>query len=130
METRSVSRCVAIAAHGKRCQQSPFRGSPYCWHHTQSRKVWAPSRPLSAGATRDRAARAAEAAADAAPKVDQEALAARLASALGPDKLDELVAFLEGPDDGAYLLVKDDGGLLSEQSTSPRPTRSRRSASG
>src|SRR6185436_5562119 len=35
METRSVSRCVAIAAHGKRCQQSPFRGSPYCWHHTQ-----------------------------------------------------------------------------------------------
>ena len=130
METRSLSRCVAIAAHGKRCQQSPFRGSPYCWHHTQSRKVWAPSRPLSAGATRDRAARAAEAAADAAPKVDQEALAARLASALGPDKLDELVAFLEGPDDGAYLLVKDDGGLLSEQSTSPRPTRSRRSASG
>jgi hypothetical protein len=130
METRSVSRCVAIAAHGKRCQQSPFRGSPYCWHHTQSRKVWAPSRPLSASATRDRAARAAEVAADAVPKVDQETLAARLAAALGPEKLDELVAFLEGPDDGAYLLVKDDGGLLSEQSTSPRPTRSRRSASG
>jgi hypothetical protein len=130
METRSVSRCVAIAAHGKRCQQSPFRGSPYCWHHTQSRKVWAPSRPLSASATRDRAARAAEVAADAVPKVDQETLAARLAAALGPEKLGELVAFLEGPDDGAYLLVKDDGGLLSEQSTSPRPTRSRRSASG
>ena len=49
-KTRSVSRCVAVAAHGRRCQQSPFRGSPYCWHHTQSRKVWAPSRPLSAGA--------------------------------------------------------------------------------
>jgi|SRR5690242_10140097 hypothetical protein len=130
METRSVSRCVAIAAHGKRCQQSPFRGSPYCWHHTQSRKVWAPSRPLSASATRDRAARAADVAADAVPKVDQETLAARLAAALGPEKLGELVAFLEGPDDGAYLLVKDDGGLLSEQSTSPRPTRSRRSASG
>ena len=28
METRSLSRCVAIAAHGKRCQQIPFRGSP------------------------------------------------------------------------------------------------------
>jgi hypothetical protein len=69
-------------------------------------------------------------AADAVPKVDQEALAARLTAALGPEKLVELVAFLEGPDDGAYLLVKDDGGLLSEQSTSPRPTRSRRSASG
>src|SRR4051812_27835865 len=39
-----VRRCVAVAAHGKRCQQTPFRGSPYCWHHTQSRKVWAPSR--------------------------------------------------------------------------------------
>ena len=130
METRSVSRCVAIAAHGKRCQQSPFRGSPYCWHHTQSRKVWAPSRPLSASATRARAARAAEAAAEAGPRVDMDALAARLAAALGPEKLAEMVEFLEGPDDGAYLLVKDDGGLLSEQSTSPRPTRSRRSASG
>ena len=128
METRSVSRCVAIAAHGKRCQQSPFRGSPYCWHHTQSRKVWAPSRPLSASATRERAARAAEAAAEAAPKVDREALAIRLAAALGAEKLVEMVAFLEGPDDGAYLLVKDDGGLLSEHSSSPRPTRTRRTA--
>lgn len=128
METRSVSRCVAIAAHGKRCQQSPFRGSPYCWHHTQSRKVWAPSRPLSATATRERAARAAEAAAEAAPKVDVEAFAARLAASLGPEKLAELVEFLEGPDDGAYLLVKDDGGLLSEHSRSPRPSRTRRTA--
>jgi len=129
METRSVSRCVAIAAHGKRCQQSPFRGSPYCWHHTQSRKVWAPSRPLSARATRERAeAAAAEAAAEAAPKVDLEALGARLAAALGPDKLAELVEFLEGPDDGAYLLVKDDGGLLSEHSRSPQPSRTRRTA--
>jgi hypothetical protein len=128
METRSVSRCVAIAAHGKRCQQSPFRGSPYCWHHTQSRKVWAPSRPLSASATRERAARAAEAAAEAAPKVDLEALAARLAAALGPEKLAEMVAFLESPDDGAYLLVKDEGGLLSEHSRSPRHTRTRRTA--
>lgn len=127
METRSVSRCVAIAAHGKRCQQSPFRGSPYCWHHTQSRKVWAPSRPLSAGAGRERTARA-EAAAKAAPKVDPEALGARLAAALGPDKLVELVEFLDGPDDGAYLLVKDDGGLLSEHSRSPGPSRTRRTA--
>ena len=124
-----MSRCVAIAAHGKRCQQSPFRGSPYCWHHTQSRKVWAPSRPLSASATRERAARAAEAAAaEAGPKVDMEALAARLAAALGPEKLAEMVEFLEGPDDGAYLLVKDDGGLLSEHSRSPRPSRTRRTA--
>jgi hypothetical protein len=127
METRSVSRCVAIAAHGKRCQQSPFRGSPYCWHHTQSRKVWAPSRPLSAGATRERAA-SAGAAAEAAPKVDLDALGARLAAALGAEKLVELVEFLEGPDDGAYLLVKDEGGLLSEHSRSPSPSRTRRTA--
>jgi hypothetical protein len=126
METRSVSRCVAIAAHGKRCQQSPFRGSPYCWHHTQSRKVWAPSRPLSATASRERAARA-EAAADAVPRTD-EAFAVRLAAALGPEKAAELLAFLESPDDGAYLLVKDDGGLLSEHSRSPRPTQRRRTA--
>ncbi len=122
-----MSRCVAIAAHGKRCQQSPFRGSPYCWHHTQSRKVWAPSRPLSASATRERAARA-EAAAEAVPKVDVEALGTRLAAALGPEKLAEMVEFLEGPDDGAYLLVKDDGGLLSEHSRSPRQSRTRRTA--
>lgn len=122
MESRSVSRCVAIAAHGKRCQQSPFRGSPYCWHHTQSRKVWAPSRPLSASATRERAGRV-EAAAEAVPRVERDALAQRLATALGDEKLAEMVAFLEGPDDGAYLLVKDDGGLLSEHSSSPRPSR-------
>jgi hypothetical protein len=78
---------------------------------------------LSASATRERAARAAEAAAEVGPKVDLEALAARLAAALGPEKLAEMVAFLEGPDDGAYLLVKDEGGLLSEHSRSPRPTR-------
>jgi hypothetical protein len=128
METRSVSRCVAIAAHGKRCQQSPFRGSPYCWHHTQSRKVWAPSRPPSAGAPRERAAAGAAAAAEAAPKVDVDALGARLAAELGPEKLVELVEFLEGPDDGAYLLVKDDGGLLSEHNRSPSPSRTRRTA--
>ena len=44
MSSSSVNRCIAIAAHGRRCQQSTYRGSPYCWHHTQSRKVWAPSR--------------------------------------------------------------------------------------
>ena len=72
METRSVSRCVAIAAHGKRCQQSPFRGSPYCWHHTQSRKIWAPSRPV---VTPSAAAGRAEAApVEAAVAGDKDAL--------------------------------------------------------
>ena len=129
METRSVSRCVAIAAHGKRCQQSPFRGSPYCWHHTQSRKVWAPSRPLSSGAGRERAAeRPAGVAGEASSRLDDETMVRRVAAALGPDKLGELLEFLESPDDGAYLLVRDDTGLLTERSVSERPARHRRSA--
>ena len=41
-----------------------------------------------------------------------------------------MVAFLESPDDGAYLLVKDEGGLLSERSRlrSRRAQRTRRTA--
>jgi hypothetical protein len=47
MASMSVNRCIAVAAHGRRCQQTTYRGGPYCWHHTQSRKVWAPSRVSS-----------------------------------------------------------------------------------
>ena len=146
METRSVSRCVAIAAHGKRCQQSPFRGSPYCWHHTQSRKIWAPSRPLgsSSGSTAARATVPTEelvAEAERRAGVDRragedrragwsadEAMGRRLIDALGPERVAELVDFLESPADGAYLLVRDESGLLSERSISERPTRRRHSA--
>ncbi|WP_217913410.1 hypothetical protein [Miltoncostaea marina] len=142
METRSVSRCVAIAAHGKRCQQSPFRGSPYCWHHTQSRKIWAPSRPPSAarpatgaaaGATADGAGRNGRAGAhdDAdrrAGRAAEEAAALRLAHTLGPEKVEELIEFLEGPSHGAYLLVRDEAGIMSERSVSG-PAAERRSAS-
>ena len=145
VETRSVSRCVAIAAHGKRCQQSPFRGSPYCWHHTQSRKIWAPSRPL--GATSAPSGRAAEPAGPMAAEVERrvgidrragedrrsgwaadDAMGRRLIAALGPERVAELVEFLESPDDGAYLLVRDESGLLSERSISERPARHRHSA--
>lgn len=147
METRSVSRCVAIAAHGKRCQQSPFRGSPYCWHHTQSRKIWAPSRPLgsSSGAHATRAAVPSEeivrAEAERRAGLDRRAgddrrsgwsaddtMARRLMDALGAERVAELVEFLESPADGAYLLVRDESGLLSERSISERPARRRHSA--
>lgn len=145
METRSVSRCVAIAAHGKRCQQSPFRGSPYCWHHTQSRKIWAPSRPLgSNSASSGRAAVPADpipAEVERRVGIDRragedrrlgwaadDAMGRRLIEALGPERVAELVEFLESPDDGAYLLVRDESGLLSERSISERPTRHRHSA--
>ncbi len=144
MDTRSVSRCVAIAAHGKRCQQSPFRGSPYCWHHTQSRKIWAPSRPLGSAVTH-RVSEAAEraeseerrlgierrSAADRrAGRAARDAAAHRLSQALGPERVEELLDFLEGPADGAYLLVRESGGLASERSVTERAERHRRSASG
>ena len=143
METRSVSRCVAIAAHGKRCQQSPFRGSPYCWHHTQSRKIWAPSRPLGSAVSHRSSEVAERAAAEErrlgierrsadrrAGRAARDAAAHRLSQALGPERVEELLDFLEGPADGAYLLVRDSGGLASERSLAERPEPRRRSASG
>ena len=145
METRSVSRCVAIAAHGKRCQQSPFRGSPYCWHHTQSRKIWAPEPPARLGRRRTAPRRPPSARRPrsgawawtvAWPRTAgragaaRDAAAHRLAEALGPERVEELLDFLEGPADGAYLLVRDADGLASERSLAERAERRRRSASG
>lgn len=136
MESRSVSRCVAIAAHGKRCQQSPFRGSPYCWHHTQSRKIWAPSRPLGSGSRTvdaplpldDPGGAPGEdlrIGADRRAGRAEHAMARRLCDLLGAERVGELLDFLESPADGAYLLVRDEGGLLSERSVSERPARRR-----
>jgi hypothetical protein len=142
METRSVSRCVAIAAHGKRCQQSPFRGSPYCWHHTQSRKIWAPSRPLGS-APLPRTGGPAEPATedegrtgiDRRVRADrrsgwtaEEAAALRLAEALGPARVEELLDFLEGVREGAFLIVKDAGGVFTERSVAQQPARQRQTA--
>lgn len=30
----NIIRCKAVAAHGKRCMQTPYVTSPFCWHHT------------------------------------------------------------------------------------------------
>lgn len=136
MESRSVSRCVAIAAHGKRCQQSPFRGSPYCWHHTQSRKIWAPSRPLGKGIA-GRGAGASDVVDDGerllaerragadrrAGWAGEDVAARRLSDLLGPERVAELIEFLESAADGAYLLVRDESGLLTERSISEPPVR-------
>jgi hypothetical protein len=121
METRSVSRCIAVAAHGKRCQQSPFRGSPYCWHHTQSRKVWPPSRP--AGATRVAAVRRAQ------PEVDEtaaataeslratgRALAISLVDDLDEHTLATLIDFLESKRPGALFLAREGGRIVIGES--------------
>ena len=142
METRSVSRCVAIAAHGKRCQQSPFRGSPYCWHHTQSRKIWAPSRPLGTAAVRaahrrpgrarrepTSGARASSGArAPTAGRVGRHARPRRSAwpRRSGRSASRSCSTSWRAARDGAYLLVKDAGGLVSEQQR--RPSAPRRSA--
>ena len=109
-----VRRCVAVAGHGKRCQQSPFRGSPYCWHHLQSRKVPAPSRPLRVAPPPPPAEVAA------LPIVDRLALAVRLAHGLGADELAELRTFIEDRRDGALVIVKDDGRIVDVR-VHPRP---------
>ena len=108
-----VRRCVAVASHGKRCQQSPFRGSPYCWHHLQSRKVPAPSRPF-------RVAPQPPAEVAALPLVDRMALAVRLAHSLGAKELAELVTFIEDRRDGTLVLLKEDGRVIDARAH-PRP---------
>lgn len=30
----NIIRCQAVAAHGRRCMQTPYMTSPFCWHHT------------------------------------------------------------------------------------------------
>lgn len=119
-----VRRCVAVASHGRRCQQSPFRGSPYCWHHLQSRKVPATSRPM------ERPPRMSPLDEDpsAVPvvSVDRAAIAVRLASQLDADALTRLVAFVESRRDGDLLLSRDDGILSLTEAERAR----RRSAAG
>ena len=105
MSSSPVNRCIAIAAHGRRCQQSTYRGGPYCWHHTQSRKVWAPSR----AAARPRAtetpllALATEESPAAAPAID------RVASHLNRGQLEQLARFLEAPGDGTFVINRAHG---------------------
>ena len=108
-----VTRCIAVAGHGKRCQQSPFRGSPYCWHHLQSRKVPATSRPL-------RVAPPPAEAETVLPLVDRMALAVRLAHGLGADELGELVRFVEDRRDGTLVMLKENGHVADVR-VHPRP---------
>lgn len=129
METRSVSRCIAVAAHGKRCQQSPFRGSPYCWHHTQSRKVWPPSRPAG-GTSRPASVRRAETDSDAAAAATAEslretgrALAIGLVDGLDERTLVTLIDFLESDRPGALFLAREGGRIVIGESAAPDEPR-------
>ncbi len=109
MSVSPVTRCVAVAGHGKRCQQSPFRGSPYCWHHLQSRKVPAPSRPLRVA----QSSSAVAALPTVSPRVDRIALALRLGHRLDAAVLEELVRFVEDRRDGTLVMLKDDGEVTN-----------------
>ncbi len=112
MAASPVTRCIAVAGHGKRCQQSPFRGSPYCWHHLQSRKVPAPSRPfrIAPGQHGDISDEPAT-----LPVVDRMALAVRLAHGIGATELGELVRFVEDRRDGTLVMLKESGQVTDVQ---------------
>lgn len=124
MPPSPVTRCIAVASHGKRCQQSPFRGEPYCWHHLQSRKVPAPSRPLRvAPAPSPDGEQVA-----VLPIVDRMALAVRLAHSLGEAELSELVAFSEDRRDVTLVMRKEGGSVVDTQIH--RASRSHRAVGG
>jgi|GEM_PF-890135 len=130
---RSVNRCIAVAAHGRRCQQTTYRGSPYCWHHTQSRKVWAPSR-MQASVRRPLPALGA----GEAPVVEPVALAPppvalpvaptaadladRIAQALSPEQLGALARFLADGVDGVFRLEMT-GAQVTGARRDPRLSR-------
>lgn len=113
----SVDRCIAVAAHGRRCQQTTYRGSPYCWHHTQSRKVWAPSRMATSRPRRapdGGALPAAEVPILAGEAVlDERAVvtATELARVLSPDQLSALHEFLRDERNGVFRIDRAGGEI-------------------
>jgi hypothetical protein len=120
----SVSRCSAIAAHGRRCQQSRYKGSPYCWHHMQSRKVPAPSR-ITAGRPRsaENAVPVELAAVSAAKREAEIELGTRLVRSLGRATAAEVLRVMES-EGGSITLIRHAGGV----SVWNAPERQRRSA--
>ena len=109
MTRTSVDRCIAIAAHGRRCQQSTYRGSPYCWHHTQSRKVWAPSRASARPKAAERSADAPVIPLAPAPAAEPATPLERIASRLNQGQLEQLARFLEDPGEGTLAINRAHG---------------------
>ncbi|MFN8122434.1 MAG: hypothetical protein U0237_08400 [Thermoleophilia bacterium] len=126
----TVNRCIAIAAHGRRCQQTTYRGGPYCWHHTQSRKVWPPSR---VSARQPRAAKPVAPAPVEVPALRVEPPLPpleRISQALTDDQLEELAEFLSGRSFGTFRIRKADGEVVDARPDVALPyPRARRSAS-
>ena len=126
----TVNRCIAIAAHGRRCQQSTYRGGPYCWHHTQSRKVWPPSR------VSPRPSRAVKPAPPAPLEVTQLRPEPtlppleRISRDLSAEQLEELAEFLEHRSFGTFRIQKSDGEVVAARPDIALPyPRARRRAS-
>lgn len=115
MSSSSVNRCIAVAAHGRRCQQSTYRGSPYCWHHTQSRKVPAPSRI----APRPRTGPAPVIALAAPPLPRPEPAIDRIARRLNRGQLEQLARFLESDGDGTLSVSRTHGYVEVRASARP-----------
>ena len=124
----TVNRCIAIAAHGRRCQQTTYRGGPYCWHHTQSRKVWPPSR-VSARAPRAKGT-PTPAPVEVTPLRPTATPVERIAQVLSHEQLEELADFLEDRSFGTFRIQKADGEVVAARPDVLLPyPRSRRRAS-
>lgn len=95
--TPVVRRCTAVAAHGKRCRQTPFKTSPFCWHHT-------------ARADRD-ALRGADLRSEDRAKVSAD----RIVRMLTDRDLVQLEQFLSAGDEGTIRLEKRSGRLTAQQ---------------
>ena len=124
MTRASVDRCIAIAAHGRRCQQSTYRGSPYCWHHNQSRKVWAPSRAAARPATADRTTDVPVIPLAAAPPAPPATPLDRIAARLNQGQLEQLARFLEGPGEGTLVITRAHGYVEVRGAARPLPAAS------
>lgn len=119
MTRTAVTRCAAVASHGRRCQQTPYQGSGYCWHHLRSQKLHRPSTPLARrGRAPDQRIPRPE------PAEVISATRIRLDRLLGPERVRELLAFLEGDGDGSLTFRRRDGVLgPAELRPAERPPR-------
>jgi len=90
-----IKRCQATAQHGRRCMQTPYVTSPFCWHHTAR---------VDREALRLQGVRN-----DDSTKVSVE----RIVSVLGDTKVAELVDFLEAEGADAVRLERSGGEIIA-----------------
>ena len=97
-----MKRCQATAQHGRRCMQTPYMTSPFCWHHT-------------ARADRDALRR------EGLRNEDSTKVSAdRIISVLGDAKVAELVNFLDAEGADAVRIERDGDEIIARADTSAR----------